>query len=84
MSHLVTSRIMRTTIDLDATVLRDLKRRATREGKSLGRVASELLAAGLADDNPPVDAGFRWTTRTMEARVNLDDKEAVRKALEGG
>ena len=43
---------MRTTLDLDPGVLRDLKARARREGRSLGRVASELLAAELAGDRP--------------------------------
>ena len=47
MTTLLTSRIMpRTTFDLDATVLADL-RRAAAEGKSMGQVASELLAGGL-------------------------------------
>ncbi|MEA2605840.1 MAG: hypothetical protein QOI00_597, partial [Chloroflexota bacterium] len=34
----------RTTIDLDPAVLRELRRRGAREGKSMGQVASELLA----------------------------------------
>jgi len=42
----------RTTFDLDATVLADLRRRAAAESKSMGQVASELLAVGLGDEGP--------------------------------
>lgn len=71
----------RTTIDIDAAVLRELERRKRTEGKTLGRLVSELLASALgrADEPPPA---FSWTTRRMEARVDLEDKESVRKALD--
>jgi hypothetical protein len=77
----VSSRIMaRTTVDIDASVLRGLKRRATREGKTLGRLMSELLAGALerAEEHSP--APFTWTTSPMRAMVDLEDKEAVRRA----
>lgn len=73
----------RTTIDLDASVLRALKRRGRAEGRTLGQVASELLAAALADRTPPAASSLRWTARSMGARVDLEDKEAVRRALDG-
>jgi plasmid stability protein len=80
----VASRIMpRTTIDLDPTVLRELKRRARREGKSLGRVASEVLGAALEREAPPPSPPLAWSARPMGARVDLEDAEAVRRALEG-
>jgi plasmid stability protein len=79
MHHRLASRIMRTTIDLDPGVLQDLKARAKREGKSLGRVASELLAAGLDADAAPGPAPFTWVARPMGARVDLEDKEALRR-----
>lgn len=74
----------RTTIDLDPTVLRELKRRARREGKSLGRVASEVLSAALEPEAPQAPpAPLAWSARPMGARVDLEDAEAVRRALEG-
>jgi len=73
---------MRTTIDLDPGVLRDLKTRARREGKSLGRVASELLAAGLDADTAGSPAPFTWAAQPMGARVDLEDKEAVRRLID--
>lgn len=74
----------RTTLDLDATVLRELKRRKRASGRSIGSIASELLAKALheagAKATPP--SPMRWRSARMGARVDLDDKEAVRRALE--
>lgn len=85
MFAVLSSRIMvRTTIDLDASVLRELKERQRRDGKSLGRLASELLARALRQDvtleaeDPPFD----WTAQVMGARVDLDDTEAVQRLLD--
>jgi len=69
----------RTTLDLDATVMRELRRRQAVEGKTIGALVSELLAAALAE--PPAPA-FSWTARPMEARLDLEDKDAVYAALD--
>jgi hypothetical protein len=73
----------RTTIDIDAAVMRELKRRQRREGKTLGRLVSELLATALEgpESAPPRD--FAWTTKSMGSLVDLEDKEALRRALDG-
>ena len=74
----------RTTIDLDPTVLRELKRRARLEGTSLGRLASEVLSAALeGPEPPPAPVPLAWSERPMGARVDLEDREAVRRALGG-
>ena len=74
----------RTTLDLDPSVLRELRRRGEREGKSMGRVASEVLARALADTEPERSA-FAWAARDLGMpRVDLEDKEAVRAILDGG
>lgn len=72
----------RTTIDIDAAVLRELKKRQRREGKTLGQLVSELLAdsLGLAEGQPPPP--LSWTAKPMGARVDLENKEAVRRAFE--
>lgn len=72
----------RTTIDIDATVLRDLKRLQKREGKPLGQLVSELVARALAAAGEEAGQPFSWTSRPMKARVDLEDKDAVRAALE--
>lgn len=76
---------MRTTIDIDDPVLKDLKRLQRREGKSLGRLVSDLLAQALAASRhraaePPP---FTWTSRPMGARVDLADRDAVLDAMDG-
>lgn len=75
----------RTTLDLDARVLRELKRLKRTNGRSIGQIASELLAGALRHQppDPQPQAGFRWRSAPMGARLDLDDKEAVARALEG-
>ena len=75
---------MRTTLDIDDPILHDLKRLKAREGKSLGRLVSDLLAQALnaraavsADTPRPV-----WIAKPMRARIDLADKEAVYRALD--
>ena len=74
----------RTTLNIDAPVLRDLKKLQKEEGKSLGRVVSDLLAAALVRHRKGSrrPEPFRWIARPLHARVDLTDKEAVRAALE--
>lgn len=71
----------RTTVDLDPTVLRQLKDRSQREGKSLGQVASELLAQSL-DEPPAALRPLRWISKPMGALIDIDDKEAVWRILD--
>ena len=79
------SRIMRTTIDLSDPVLRDLKQLRKKEGGSLGALASRLLADALAARQraPRLAAKLRWSSQPMGAKVNLADKDAVYRAMEG-
>lgn len=72
----------RTTLDIDGTVLRELKRRQRREGKTLGQLASELLARALSADVEEGSGSLRWRSRSMGARVDLEDKEALHAALD--
>lgn len=74
---------MRTTIDIDAPILREVKALQAREGKSLGRLVSDLLARALKSDgsraaSPPGE----WIAQPMGARVDLLDKEALHRALD--
>jgi hypothetical protein len=81
----IASRIMpRTTIDLDPTILRELKARQRREGKTLGLLVSELLSTAMQPDGdkPRPPALLAWSSRPMRALVDLDDPEAVRRALD--
>lgn len=74
---------MRTTVDIDAPVLRDLKRLRKQEGKTLGALVSELLATALALRGKPARTRkpFTWVSRPMQARIDPEDREAVWKLL---
>jgi hypothetical protein len=79
---------MRTTIDIADPVLEEVRRlQQEEEGKSLGALVSELLAEGLAahrrrgTKKPPA---FRWLSKSMGARIDLTDKEAVWEVLDAG
>lgn len=75
----------RTTIDLDNSVLTALRQRQQRERKSLGQLASELLARALAESEEPVPpAALAWASQPMQARVDLHDREAVQRILDSG
>lgn len=85
MRDTVSSRIMRTTIDLDPSVLEELRRRSRRAGKTMGQLASELLARSLRQEQAEQKAAPRlaWISRDLgRPRVDLEDKEAVRVILE--
>ena len=75
---------MRTTLDIDDPILRDLKRLKAREGKSLGRLVSDLLAQALNARAAISAATPRpvWIAKPMRARIDLADKEAVQRALD--
>ena len=74
---------MRTTLDIEGLVLKQLREIQKREGGTLGAIASRLLAEALGRRSRRVAAPvFRWTARKMEARVDLADKEAVYAILD--
>ena len=75
---------MRTTLDLEAPVLEELKRVQQEEGLSLGKLASRLLAEALAfrRKKPVKVAKLSWNTGRMGALIDLEDKEAVHRVLD--
>lgn len=73
----------RTTVDIDASVLRELKKRQERERKTLGQLISELLAKALAaEDAGSAARPLSWHTKDLQPRVDLEDKDAVWSALD--
>ncbi len=75
---------MRTTIDIDDPILRDLKRLQRSEGKSLGRLVSDLLAKSLASQRAerPAPVTLQWASQAMGARFDLRDRDALLDALD--
>ena len=75
---------MRTTLDIDDPILKELKKLGKKEGKSLGRLTSDLLSQALQRRKTPGQKPERpnWISRNMSARINLDDKETLYAALD--
>jgi hypothetical protein len=73
----------RTTLDLDASILEQLRQRAAAEHKSMGKVASERLAVGLRENARGEPSPLRWPSRHMgEPTIDLEDKDALWRALD--
>jgi len=74
---------MRTTLDIDDPILREIKALHEKERRSMGAVVSELLAEALARRRSArARSSFRWTSRDMRSLVDLADKDAVYAVLD--
>jgi Arc/MetJ family transcription regulator len=76
---------MRTTIELNDELLREVRRRAAREGTSLKAVIERALRAHLAKSQPRRGYTLRWhsETGTLQPGARLDDREALFDLMEG-
>jgi hypothetical protein len=75
---------MRTTVDIDDPILRDLKKLQKKEGKSLSRLISDLLAQAIGERKSAKAPGRppQWISKAMGARIDLADHEALYAAME--
>ena len=75
---------MRTTVNIDDPILKELKKLQKKRGKSLGRLISDLLVQALRDSRAPrgMSKPAVWISRRMGARIDLADKEALYTALD--
>jgi hypothetical protein len=72
------------TLNIGATVLRELKRRQRKQRKPLGDIASELLAQALCErEDPRVPRPLAWTAAALHPKVDLENKDAVYRILDG-
>jgi len=75
--------VARTTVDIDASVLRELKKRQQRERKTLGQLISELLAKAIESENDTTEPRpLRWVTKDLQPRVDIEDKDALWSVLD--
>ncbi len=83
MRYALASIIMtRTTLNLDPSVLKELRERSARERRSIGELASQLLARELREEAQPTPP-FSWVSRDLgKPAVDLEDKEALRAVLD--
>jgi hypothetical protein len=72
---------VRTTIEIEDVILRELRQILKREGGTLGGLVSRLLTQALArTETSPTP--FRWTAKPLRARIDLADKEALYNTLD--
>ena len=76
--------VPRTTINIDATILSEVKRLSHSSGKPLGQLISELVAQALAvrtTADPPAE--FDWMSQPMGSPlVKLEDKQSLYELLD--
>jgi len=73
----------RTTIDIDDPILKEIKAIQKREGRSMGKIVSQLLAEALIKQKATVKTPkFKWNSRQMRSLVDLTDKDEVYRVLD--
>ena len=75
----------RTTLDLETTLLKELKDLQKKERKSLGRLVSELVTEALARrrrESKSEQQSFQWISRPMDALMDYSDKEVLYAVLD--
>jgi hypothetical protein len=71
----------RTTLNIEPSVLDELKERAHREGRSLGAVASELIRRALREKKKPAKK-FEWKVYDLgPAAIDTNDWATVKAFL---
>jgi hypothetical protein len=73
---------MRTTLDIEAPLMRELREIQKREGGTLGELVSRLLTAALARRPKKRASDLEWTAKPMGALVDLADKDVVYAILD--
>jgi hypothetical protein len=73
----------RTTLNIDSSVMRELRRRSEREQTSIGELASRLLARELRREETPQPQPFAWVSGDLgKPAVDLEDTEALAALLD--
>ena len=73
----------RTTIDIDDPILKEIKAIQKREGRSMGKIVSQLLAEALVEQmNSAKTPSFKWNSRPMRPLVDLSDRDEVYRILD--
>jgi len=77
---------MRTTLDLDDSVLRQAKKLAAEEGKTLTRIVEEALRERVSP-RKNLGKGFKLRLLTKKGRlipgIDLADRDALYERMEG-
>jgi hypothetical protein len=75
----------RTTIDIDNPILKEIKNLQKKDGRSIGKIVSQLLAEALNQHKTTAKAHrVKWASRSMGALLDLSDKDTLYKILDKG
>ncbi len=73
----------RTTIDIDNPILKEIKNLQKKDGRSIGKIVSQLLAEAFNQRNITAKAHhLKWASRPMGALFDLSDKNTLYKFLD--
>ena len=73
----------RITLEIDNVLLAEIRFLQRREGTSMGKIVSRLLAEALARRKPrPATSGLVWVSQPMKALVDVADKDALYAVLD--
>lgn len=67
----------RTTLAIDDVLLRELKTRAAREGRTVQQVANELLRRGMRAAPPRFKLSLRGSGAKLKPGVDLADRDRL-------
>ncbi len=77
---------MRTTVDIELPILKELKAFSKQHHFSLGQAVTSLLAEALsahkAKEKKKSPSPFKWYSQPMGAKIDLSDKEALHRILD--
>ena len=84
MTRVPSSDVMpRTTVDIAAPILKEIKALQRADGHLFGEIVSQLLAEALSRRSAARKPHeFRWVSKPMRGLVDLADKEALHAALD--
>lgn len=76
---------MRTTIDLEGPLFRELKQEAVRRKTTLRQVVNDCLRKGLVAPKQHGKYVFRWKTHRgrIQPGVRLDDRDSLFDLMDG-
>ncbi len=73
----------RTTLDIDPSILEEIRRLQQKEKTSMGKIVSRLLAEALSRRAAsPNAATLEWVSKDMEPLIDISDKEALYAELD--
>ena len=73
----------RTAINIDDPILKEIKDLQKKEGGTVGKIVSQLLAEALGRRKTTKEAPkLKWISRPMHARLDLADKDALYAILD--